>query len=311
LTGPERLLLGDLLSLSSSLLWALAVVCFRLAGRLMGAAEQNLFKNVLGAVLFSLTLPVLGQPFFPAEAGREEWLALCLSGLAGMALADVFFFQSLKLLGATLAAIASALYCPLMILTSWFFLGESAGIGLVLGASLVVSALVVGSLGNGGTRGRDRDLPTGSRLALGILCAVLYILLVVASIVPIKPILDRLDLAGTIWACWVRLTAGAAGMAVLMPFLGRKGAGLLACFRPSRQAAWMLIGALLGSWLTSMAWLLGLKLIPLSRASVLNELYLVFVFILAALILGEPFSGRRALAVAMAFGGTLLVLSGW
>ncbi len=294
--------LGDLLSLLAALLWASAVICFKLGGEGMPAWHQNFLKSSLGAVLFTSTLLYLGLPFLPPGAGGRTWGLVALSGLLGMSLADTAYFQALKLLGATLTSLVGSLYSPLMILFSVLFLGEELKASLAGGALLVVAGIVVGTWEPSRVEEEEAG-KTRRQILAGVGLGIAFITLVVGSIIMIGRILKTFS---PMWVAWLRISAGAAGI-LAIPW-GREGGGIGRAFRPTRHAGWMVLGAVLGTWLGYYVWLKGLQLIPMSRASVLNELSLIFVFILAALFAGERFTLRRALAVVLAFSGSLWVL---
>jgi len=57
-----------------------------------------------------------------------------------------------------------------------------------------------------------------------------------------------------------------------------------------------------------MAWVGGMKFTEVSRASLLNQLSTIFIFILATLILKERLTLRRVGAIALGFGGAILVM---
>ena len=299
-------LAGDSLSIVSSFFWAFAVICFRKAGTRLDSLEQNIFKNSVSAILFSLTLPVLGIPFAVPDVTANEWALLCLSGIIGMTFADILFFKSLKILGATLSAIVSSLYSPFMIILCWIFLGESVDFWLFAGMALVMAGIVVGTWEHSilefeGGEGNERGM---GYLVLGLFLAVLFVVLVVVSVVMIKRILEERN---ALWVCWVRLVSGAAGMFLVYPLLSGEYFPKR-MWRMDRSTGWMLMGSFIGTWLGYALWLWGMKFIPASRASVLNELYLIWIFLLSALILKESLTLQRGFAVLVSFVGVSLTL---
>jgi drug/metabolite transporter (DMT)-like permease len=54
-------------------------------------------------------------------------------------------------------------------------------------------------------------------------------------------------------------------------------------------------------------WIAGMKFTQVSTASVLNQTSNLFVFIFAALMLKEPITSRRAVGIAMAVSGAIIV----
>ncbi len=120
--GPARSL-GEILALASGLAWAVAVVLFRISGRVIHPIGLNLGKNVLGLVLIVPTVLLLGEPLAPSVPLARTGLLL-LSGVLGIAVSDTLFFSALNRLGASLTAIVDCFYSPFVIGLSFVLLGE-------------------------------------------------------------------------------------------------------------------------------------------------------------------------------------------
>ncbi len=93
------------------------------------------------------------------------------------------------------------------------------------------------------------------------------------------------------------------GLAVMLPWLAREGRRALATRRPGLHLlrGVLALTAMLG-WFTTLAHM------PLVEATALSFTAPVFASLLAIPLLGEPASGRRFLALAVAFAGTLVIL---
>ncbi|HSA24631.1 MAG TPA: DMT family transporter, partial [Myxococcota bacterium] len=107
------------------------------------------------------------------------------------------------------------------------------------------------------------------------------------------------------WATTVRLAGGVAFLAV-QGLLPANRAAVRACFRPSRVWRVSVPAALVGTYLSLLLWLLGMKHTTTTTASVLNQLSTIFVIILATLFLREKLTWRKAVAVVLGFGGGIL-----
>ena len=70
------------------------------------------------------------------------------------------------------------------------------------------------------------------------------------------------------------------------------------------------LASLVGTYLAYMLWLGGAKYAPVSIASVLNQLHVIYTAILAALFLSERMTLRKAVAVALSIAGSTLVVLG-
>src|SRR5512144_658773 len=96
--------LGETLAAASGLVWAVAVVLFRISGRRVHPVGLNLAKTVLALAAMVPTLLILGEPLAPAVPAATIGLLL-LSGVLGIAVSDTLFFSALNRLGAGLTAI--------------------------------------------------------------------------------------------------------------------------------------------------------------------------------------------------------------
>ncbi len=83
--------LGEILSVGSAFIWAIAILLFRVSGKSVHPLGLNLFKNILATALLSLTMLLLGEPLLPGVPWQSYGL-LALSGVIGIALSDTLFF---------------------------------------------------------------------------------------------------------------------------------------------------------------------------------------------------------------------------
>lgn len=288
-------MIGILCSIGAALFWAMAVIMFKVSGDTLSPTALNLFKGVVTLVLLVPTLWVAGVPLFPGFPA-SEWLLLCLSGILGITLADNFFFMALKRLGAGLWAVVDCLYLPSVILLSALFLNESIGIKGVVGATLVVLAIVAGSHP---WISLERSAGT---LVVGLAFGLAAVGCLTASIIMIKPILSQ---RSVLWTSFVRILAGVMGLMLLALFHGQRQI-IFGVFKPSRAWTTALPGAFIGNYLAMMAWLAGFKFTLVSVAAILNQMCTIFTFILAAIFLKERITPIRVLAIILAVGGALL-----
>jgi drug/metabolite transporter (DMT)-like permease len=59
-----------------------------------------------------------------------------------------------------------------------------------------------------------------------------------------------------------------------------------------------------------MLWIAGMKYTQAGSAAIINQSSTIFVLVFASLFLGEPFTGRKVVASALALGGILMVTLG-
>ena len=287
---------GEILSVGSALVWALAVLFYRVSGRAVHPLGLNLFKSLLGAGLVILTMLLLGESLFP-EKPWQDYALLGLSGFVGIALSDTFFFQCLNLLGASLTAVVDCLYSPFVILFSFLFLGERLSLRQLLGVALILSALLLVSLS------KEKGLPPKKNLLLGIGLGTLAMITLAASIVMIKPMLAR---SGVLWATLWRMAAGGAVLLVFL-FIHPRRKMILGTLAVPANWRSMVPATVLGAYISLVAWMAGMKYTLASIAAPLNQLNSIFIFIFAALFLKERVTGAKMAAVALATVGAFLV----
>jgi drug/metabolite transporter (DMT)-like permease len=291
--------LGEILALSCALLWAIAVILFRKSGETVSPSGLNLFKNTLALILFIPTSLILKVPLFP-EISLGDYLIVMASGIIGLTISDTLFFRSLNLLGAELSAIVDCLYSPFIIGLSVLFLKERMSGLQILGVVLIISAV----LGVSGIR--EKKYISKRDLGMGILFGVLAMATMAVGIVMLKPVLNRTPL---LWVTEARLLAGCAGLAVYLLFHPR-GKQIFGSLVSVRNWQYMLPGSFLGAYLAMVIWLGGMKYTQASIASALNQTSNIFVFILAAIILKEPVTLIRVIAIILAFSGAFIVYIG-
>jgi len=288
-------MIGNLCAVGAALFWASAVIMFKKSGEVLSPTALNLFKGVVTLLLLIPTLWLGGEPLFPDRPFRE-WFLFGLSGFMGITLADNFFFMALKRLGAGLWAVVDCLYLPLIILLSAIFLDEQIGLKGMAGAALVIVAIGAGSYSGGSASWSQRDL------LRGLFWGTLAVSLLAGSIIMVKPLLET---TSVLWASYIRLLAGVAGLlalAVLQP--ERKQT--LSVLLPSQAWKIALPASIVGNYLAMLAWLAGFKYTLVSVAAILNQLSTIFTFILAAVFLKESVTLPRIVAILLAVAGALL-----
>ena len=288
-------IIGITCSIAAALFWSVAIILFKKSGDNFSPMALNLFKCTVTLVLLILTLLLCGIDFFP-EKPAYDWIMFCVSGLLGIALADTLFFIALSRLGAGMTAIVDCLYLPIVIFISFVFLDEILGIKGLFGATLVFTAIFVGSASKKGIT------VTGIDFFVGIILGIFAISLIAGSIVMLKRLLEDTNV---LWASFARVLAGTIGLyLVVLLSPGRKK--LLAELYPSKTWFSALPASVAGNYLAMIAWLAGMKYTMVSVAAVLNQLSTVFIFILAAIFLKEPVTLPRVSATILAVSGAIL-----
>jgi len=288
--------LGEGLSLVSALLWAFSVILFRIGGKNVHALGMNLFKNVLSMVLLFLTLIVLGQPLWPALPW-SHYLLFIASGIIGIAVSDTLFFLALNILGAELLAIVDCSYSPFVIGLSFLFIGERMNARQSLGAVLIVLAVILI------TQKKSEALLPRKMLLAGVGLGVLSMFSTAAGIVMVKPVLGETPI---LLASFIRMVGGTLSIAAFLSLYPRRRAVLEPLAR-LKNIKVLAPASVLGSYLSLVIWMGGMKYTQASVAAAINQLNTIFIFILAAIFLKERITPLKLAAVAFAFAGAFLV----
>ncbi len=297
---------GEFYSLLVAFVWACGVILFRQSGQKVPPVPLNLFKSTMALVLLVPTLLVFGVPFLPAGVTWTDWALLLASGVLGIAVADSLFFASLNRLGVAGNAVVDCLYSPAVVLCAVLALGEPLTPVLAVALGLMVVAV---ALGTGVARRRaptnDTDVDAEQRHArrVGVTYGVLGIVLLAIGVTMAKPVLGKVSV---VWATAVRI-GGATVFLAVQGQLPTHRAVVRRIFTPSREWRLLLPAAFVGTYLSTIIWLAGMKHTHASIAGVLNQTSTIFLPILAWIFLREPITRRVSVAIGLGFMGAALL----
>jgi drug/metabolite transporter (DMT)-like permease len=291
--------LGEFLSVSCAFMWAIAVILFRVVGLTLSAWSLNLFKNLVGSLLFLLTFLVIYRLDWPAIPARDLAI-LIVSGILGISIADTLYLKALNLLGPSRHAILHCLYSPFVILLSFSFLGERLLWLQGLGFLLVLSGVVLVNLRKPKSQIRVRALE------LGLVVGVLAEFFMAAGIVLTKPIVTE---GSPLFVAGIRLFGGTVGMLIWSAIGGRPIQSTIHEFK-TKAIPWriLIIGAVLGTYLSMIVWIAGYKYTQASIAAILNQTSVIFIILLAAAFLKEHVSLKRWIGTLLGLSGVVLIV---
>ena len=260
--------MGEFYALLCTVIWSFAVILLQRATEKASPIALNLFRSSVSVPLLFLTLAVSGTPLF-IHAPLRDYVILVVSGILGIAVADTLFHRALQLAGAGVNAIVSTAYSPLVVLMAFLMIDERLQPLDLVGMVLIMSSLALAAtLEPHGTR-------TRRHLWRGVAIGILEMIFLAFSIV----------------------------LALATP--ARRDA--LALYRPSSHWRFMVPGAALGSYLSLIFWIAGMKYTQASIAAILNQTSTIMIIILAVVFLGEPFTRRKAVAAGLAVAGVLMI----
>jgi drug/metabolite transporter (DMT)-like permease len=289
---------GEVFALVCAIMWASAVVLYKHVGESMSANTLNLVKNILGLLLLLPTALVFEGLSLPMLS-NSEWLILIASGYFGIAVADTWYLQALRNLGAGRTAIVASLYSPFVVILSIIFLHESLALWQWLGFVMVLAGILVVVY--------QRRYQSVDRAALvkGILLASSSVFLTAAGVVAMKPILAN---DGFFWMVSLRMLAGVIGMLIFLGLRGQIVSSYRVVSDGEHRWKYIILASVMGSYLSMLFWLGAFKYAEASVASVLNETANIFIVIMAWLFLKEELTKRKIVGVSLTFAGVLVFL---
>jgi len=293
-------LLGKIMAMLCAVVWAGAVILFKLAGDRVRPLALNLYKTALTVIILFPLLLLLRIPLFPAGLPNGHWLAIMTSGILGIAVSDTLFFACLHRLGAVMTAIVDALYAPFVMTATWLVLLQRPRLEQVGGALLVIAAVLAVAYRKSGS-----PLPA-KRVVVGIFFGVAAMAIMAVSIVLMQPVLRG---ASVFWVTELRMLSALAVLLVMFAWQ-KDRRQLLAPLWQKGSRHYAFWGALLGNLVSMTLWVGAFKFTSVNSAAVLNQTNTVFVVVLASVFLKETFTRRRLLATILAVAGSLLVLLG-
>jgi drug/metabolite transporter (DMT)-like permease len=261
----------------------------------------NLFKNTSACLLLGLTLLVVGG-HIDRNRSPGDWARIIASGVLGLAVADSMFLEALRRLGAGMMAILDCVYAPLVALFSVVLLGEKLGVAFAIGATLVVGGLIAATTGGTGLR---EAVEVARKQGGSVLLGVASIAVMALGVVLAKPVLDKSEL---VEVTLIRMVAGAGSLAIFVLFQ-RDRAETFRVFLPQPVWRQLVPAALLGTYVSMLLWLGGVKYTSISIASMLNQLSVVFTLVMARVVLKEPLTIRRLLGGSASLAGALVILA--
>jgi drug/metabolite transporter (DMT)-like permease len=290
--------MGEFFSLLTAAFWAGAVILFKRSGEQWSPLVLNALRVSVSSLLLLATMLLAGQPPWRAAA-PADYLLIAASGLIAIAVADTLFHASLNRIGASLTAIVDCLYPPFTTVFAFVLLAERLSAADYAGMVLVVGAVLVT------TRAAPPPGITRRTLLVGIAMGVAGMAALSLGIVLVKPVLRDQPVV------WVTGMRQFVALAILVPAVLVSPAGRrdLRRLRPSWSTLrFALPGTVLGSYLSLMCWIAGMKYTQAGTAAILNQTATIYIILLARVVLKEPLTRRRLLACAMAVAGVLSII---
>lgn len=286
---------GEVCALLAPLCWSIAILFYRRSSDLASPMAITLFKNSFAVALLALTMAVMGEGI-PLDRSAADWLRLVVSGVLGLAVADMALFEALRRIGAARIAVVDTIYAPTVVALSVLFLDEVLTVGFLAGGALVVAGVGIANL--------RAEETTDRAPFVGTMFGLVAITGTAVGVILAKPVLER---SGLVEVTLTRLVAGVLGQLAFVAVRGG-AAEAFSAMRPS-PVWWTLVpAAFTGTYLSLVFWLGGFKWADASVAAVLNQMATVYVLVLARAVLGETLTRRQVAGAAVAAAGALVVV---
>ena len=286
--------IGDIYAILTAFCWSSAVILFDLSGRLFTSLQISLIKNLIGVIGFIITILILKITIL--DFSLNEMFILIFSGILGVALGDFLFLKSLSIVGSGISAIIATIYVPSIFFIAYIFFGEIITKKVIIGGVLISCAIFIGTYKISKTLNQKIFLK-------GIIFGILAQIFTAISVLMVKPIMENHSVVSI---ALVRFGIGLIG--ILIVLIKIKGFVFLKeTFNTGLKNLYVIMGSILGTYLSVIFWLAGFKYTMASRAAVYNELSTIMIIVMAYIFLKEPMPKRKCLAVFIAFIGALIV----
>ncbi len=289
-------ILGSFAALASALTWAVGSILFRKLGDEISPLGMNLGKTILGTLYIGIILLLTGI----SPVGKREFLLLGASGLLGIALGDTLFFRALIYLGPRLTVLLGTAGPVATVLLAVIFLKERPSYLSWTGIFLVLTG-ITWILWKHAPKVKTQSnyLPGIKYLLLSIACTSTGI------------IFAKIGVSSTsaMEALFIRFIGGAAGL-IIFGCASRKLITWITPFKDTRLLKFIAFTVFIvvfgGFWL----FLVSLKYIDASIATILNSTEPLFILPLAAFILREKISFFEIIGAVVAVSGVILIFIG-
>lgn len=292
--------IGEIAGIATSMLYALNAVLITKATRQVGPAITNRVRVAFALFyLMALNLIFFQQPL-PFDSGADRWMWLSLSGIIGLALGDLFLFQSFVLVGARIGTLLLSLSTVFSVLEAWFFFDEILSLPQIAGIALALAGIVWVILEPG------RDDHSGSRNAtLGIMFGTLSAFCQATGFV-----ISKLGMQGNFSPFQANAIRMAAALLALLVIMSAQKQTRLTfrILRENKSALGLLsLAALIGPVLGVSLSLLSVQRAEVGVASVLTSLTPVFMLPVSYFLFRERFHWQAIAGTTLAMMGVAIL----
>lgn len=305
--------LGEILAILTAFTTAVSIILFRLSGQHVSPRTLNIFKSVVGVIIFTITIPMFTN-FIPDFLTTKDLMIIIITSIVGKAIGETLFFESINKLGSSVVGTVQALFVPTVVFLATAFFGEKLTINVYIGAGLVVSGIFILTIN------KEFLFTIGHTERKNFLLGLLYGFLAIFSWAITTLIVTRpsfiigyslVQKYNPLWFSWV---AAIAAIIALLPFslisrTGKSKKDLIKAFTPSKIWKILIPAGIAQGYIMIVLWISALRLVDkISVASILNQLSIVFLIFFSWIMLKEKITIRKIIASAFALSGVIVTL---
>ncbi|ASA77376.1 DMT family transporter [Thermococcus sp. 5-4] len=285
----DGVILGVLAALASAVSWAASTILIKVGMRDKSPVAVNIFRLYAVAVMFAVVFWINGT-FSQITHLTPTLLAVAfVSGLFGFVIGDYFYLNALKMMGVSRTVPITSTYPLWAILWAFLFLGRRISPQVIIGAVLVVTAIVVVRR----AEEEERIDPKGFVFAL---LAPLSWSFAILTMDWLTTSIDVLPLAG------IRMMFAAVGVSLFLPKYGAE------VRRITLREALLLIGAAVtGLMLGQYLFVYSINQVGSQIAAPVSAVNPIIASALAIVLLKEPPNKKILEGLILAVLGVILI----
>ncbi|CAD5244083.1 DMT family transporter [Thermococcus camini] len=288
----DGLILGVLAALASAFSWAASTILIKAGMRDKSPVAANIFRLYAVSAMFVAIFLINGTFSKVAELPAKLLAVAFISGAFGFVIGDYFYLNALKMMGVSRTVPITSTYPLWAILWAFLFLGRDVSAQIIVGAALVVSAIVV-------VRKAEEEERINPKGFLFAILAPISWSFAILTMDWLTGYVDVLTLAG------IRMMFAALAVSLFLP----RYAGELR--RITLREALLLTGAaatglLLGQYL----FVYSINLVGSQISAPVSAINPIIASTLAILVLKEPPNRRILEGLILAVLGVILISTG-
>ncbi|AHF80347.1 DMT family transporter [Thermococcus paralvinellae] len=285
----NTLMLGVTLSLLSAFGWGLSSILLKLSMKNKSAVTVNISRLYIISVVYAIFFTIDGNWKEILNLTPLQFLIAFISAQFGFVIGDYFFFNAMKIMGVSRTVPITSSYPLWAILWAYLFLGRSIDVQIILGAFLIVLAIIIVRQGEI----EERMNMKGFMFAL---LAPLSWSFAIITMEWLSSQISAFTLAG------LRMMLAALGISV---FLKKYESEIKAITK--REFAALTGAAFLGLFVGQYSFVKAVSLVGSSIAAPITAINPIISATLAILILKEPPNSKILTGLVMAVIGVVLI----